>query len=275
MFYSADYSTLLGLIIQLVQSQTGQRFHSGEEWLNDAQTLSVKLFRHLVSMERLAEGATVEQNNSAPIFFIDHASVKIVIRAALETYLVFFYLYGSADRLVSEFRHKTWRLGGLFDRQKFHASNANQQQVLFSEKEQIEALISEINASPQLQTYPEKQRAQLLKGNWRISNDWSDLGVQAGFPKQYFQDVYGYLYGYSHSSYLSALQVGQASSIEDQFKLTQGILSIGIAIMAHFAFSYSSTFSSAASVLEKHIEGKRVAEKWRFRPENNVPQIVP
>lgn len=263
MFYSTDYSTLLGFIIQLVQSQAGQKIHSGEEWLNDAQTLSVKLFRHLVSMEQLAEGATVDQNNSAPIFFIDHASVKVVTRAALETYLVFFYLYGNADRAVSEFRHKTWRLGGLIDRQKFHASNPTQQQVLFSEKEQIDALISEIKALPQLQTYPEKLRAQLLKGKWRISNDWSDLGVQAGFCKQYFQEVHGYLSGYSHSSYLSALQEGQAVSIEDQFKLTQEILRVGIAIMAHFAFSYSSTFSSAASVLEKHIEGKRVAEKWR------------
>lgn len=268
MSYSADYSTLLDLFIQLVQSQAGKKIDPGEEWLNDAQTLSLKLFSHLVSMQKLAAGSTVEQDNIPTIFFVDHASVKVVARAALETYLVFFFLYGGADRAVSEFRHKTWRLGGLVDRQRYHASTAEHQQVLVSERKQIDALLSEIKAAPQLQTYTPKQRSKLLKGVWRFDNDWSDLGVQAGFHEKYFKNIYGYLCGYSHSSYLSALQVGQAQSIEDQRMLTQAILDIGVFIMAHFAFSYSSAFSSAGSVLASSTEAKRVAETWRFGPED-------
>ena len=268
MSYNADYSTLLDLFIQLVQSQAGKKIDSSEEWLNDAQTLSVKLFRHLVSMQMLAAGATVTQNNIPTVFFVDHASVKVVARAALETYLVFFYLYGSADHAASEFRHKTWRLGGLVDRQQYHISTAEHRQVLVSEKQQIDALQSELKAAPQLHTYTLKQRSKLLEGDWRIGNGWSNLGVQAGFHEQYFKNTYSYLCGYSHSSYLSALQVGQAQSIEDQRKLTQAILGFGVVIMAHFAFSYSSTFSSAASVLASSIEAKRIAEKWRFGPED-------
>ena len=265
---NADYSTLLDLFIQLVQSQTGKKIDSGEEWLNDAQTLSMKLFHHLVSMQMLSAGTTVEQNNIPTVLFIDHASVKVVARAALETYLVFFYLYGNADRAVSEFRHKTWRLGGLIDRQQTHTSTAEHQQVLVSDKPLIDALQSEIESMPQLQMYTRKQRSKLLAGDWRIGNSWSDLGVQAGFHEKYFKNVYDYLCGYSHSSYISALQVGQALSIEDQRMLTQAILDIGVLLMAHFAFSYSSTFSSAASVLASCTEAKRVAEKWRFGPEN-------
>ncbi|UUZ77851.1 hypothetical protein LP414_13120 [Polaromonas sp. P1(28)-13] len=95
MHYSADYSTLLDLFIRLVQSQAGKRIESGEAWRNDAQTLSVKLFRHLVSIQTLATGATVEQNHVPTVFFVDHASVKVVARAALETYLVFFICTGT------------------------------------------------------------------------------------------------------------------------------------------------------------------------------------
>lgn len=269
--YSTDYLRLLELTIQLVQSQAGKKIDHGEEWLNDAQTLSKKLFCHLVSMQKLAEGTTVEQNSIPTIFFIDHASVKIVARAALETYLVFFYLYGGADRAVSKFRYKTWRIGGLVDRQKFLASTSRHQQVVVSEKQQIDVLQFEVKSLSQFQKYTPKQQSRLLKGDWRIGKDWSDLGVQAGFHEQYFKDVYGYLCGYSHSNYLSALQVGQAQSIEEQRKLTQAILGIGLALMAHFAFSYSSAFSSAALVLATSTEARRIAEKWRFKPENTVP----
>jgi hypothetical protein len=266
--YSSDYATLLDLFIQLVQSQAGQSIEPRKEWLNDAQTLSIKLFRHLVSMQTIAAGATVEQNNIPTVYFVDHASVKVVARAALETYLVFFYLYGSADRAASEFRHKTWHLGGLVDRQLFHASKNEHLEVLANERQQIDALKSEIEKAPQLQAYTQKQRAKLLEGDWRIGNGWSDLSVQAGFHEKYFKNIYGYLCGYSHSSYISALQVGQAQTIEDQQMLSQAILGIGVVIMAHFAFSYSGAFNSARAVLTANNEARRVAEKWRFGPED-------
>ena len=268
MSHLADYSTLLNLFIQLVQSQAGEKIEAGNEWLNDAQTLSIKLFRHLASMQTIAEGATVEQDNIPTIFFIDHASVKVVARAALETYLVFFYLYGGTDRVISQFRHTTWRLGGLLDRQIFHVSTEEHREVLATEKLEIDRLKSEIEKAPQFQTYAPKQRAKLLQGEWRIGNGWSDLSVQAGFHEKYFKNIYGYLCGYSHSSYLSALQVGQAQTLEDQQMLTESILGIAVVIMAHFAFSYSAAFVSAASVLSSNAEPKRVAEKWRFGPKD-------
>jgi hypothetical protein len=264
---STDYSTLIDLFIQLVQSQAGKKIAPAEQWLHSAETLSVKLFRHLVSMQTLAASAIVEQVNGSTVSFFDYGSVKVVARAALETYLVLFYLYGSTDRAISEFRHKTWRLGGLLDRQKFSPLTAEHLQKLAREKQLIDRLRSEIEAAPQFQEYSPKQRPKLLEGVWRIGKGWSDLGVQAGFQEKFFKDVYGYLCGYSHSSYLSALQVGQAQSIEDQQKLTQVFLNIGVVIMAHFSFSYSSLFSSAASVLASTPEAKRIAEKWRFGPE--------
>ncbi len=163
--------------------------------------------------------------------FVDHASVKVVTRAALETYLVFFYLYGSADRSLGEFRHKTWRLGGLTDRQRLHVSTQQGHEVLSREKNQIEALRSEIAVLPQISGYTDKQRRKILGGEWRIGNDWADLGAQAGFHTKYFDNIYGYLCGYSHSSYISVLQVGQAKSIEDQQMLTKSILGIGVVLI--------------------------------------------
>ena len=268
MNHDTDYSTLLDLFIRLVESQAGIEIDNESAWLNDAQVLAIKLFRHLISMRALAAGTTVETAGGKTVFFVDHASVKVVARAALETYLVFFYLYGSADRSLSKFRHKTWRLGGLSDRQRYHASTQEGHDVLAREKSQVEVLQSEIKMLPQLGEYTDNQRKKLLSGEWRIGKGWADLGTQAGFHGKYFDNIYGYLCGYSHSSYLSILQVGQARSIEDQQKLTQSILGIGVVLMAHFAFSYASAFSNAEKVLSADPTAKLVAEKWRFGPED-------
>lgn len=265
---NADYSALLDLFIRLVESQAGRKVAPGDEWLNDAQILAIKLFRHLVSMQTLATKTTVEHGNIPAVRFVDHASVKVVARAALETYLVFFYLYSNSDRSLSEFRHRTWCLGGLVDRQQFHVSTEQGRKVLAREKQQIEELKLKIESSPELRIYTDKQRKKLLKGEWRIGNDWTRLGVSAGFHKKYFNNVYGYLCGYSHSSYLSALQVGQAHSIDDQQMITQSILGVGAVLMAHFAFSYSAVFATASAVLHANPFEMRIAKKWQFGPED-------
>ncbi len=272
MSYSADYATLLGLFIDLVQSQAGSAIAPDDEWWNDAQTLSIKLFRHLVSMQTLAVGATVEHNNDQIVFFIDHASVKVVARAALETYLVFFYIYGSSDHELAKFRHKTWHLGGLADRQQSHASRDEHMEKLAEERQQIENLRSEIKAAPQFQAYSSRQQTKLLEGEWKIGISWTDLGIEAGFHEKYFKNIYSYLCGYSHSSYISALQVGQANSVDTQKVLTQAILGIGVVIMAHYTFAYSRVFKQAEAVLSSNPEVRRIAEKWHLGP-NDMASI--
>ncbi len=262
MTYDADFSTLLDLFIRLVDSQTGRKIEPGDAWLNDAQVLAKKLFQHLVSMQTLAACATVERDGVPTVFFVDHASVKVVARAAFETYLVFYYIYGNSDHSLREFRHRTWHLGGLADRQQFHSSTPHTRAVQAREKKQLEKLKSEIETSPHFRSYTNRQRKKLLEGEWRIGSGWAKLSRDAGFHDKYFKNIYGYLCGYSHSSYLSALQVGQAQSINDQEMLTQSILGIGVVLMAHFAFSYSKAFSTANAVLSANPSAKRVAEKW-------------
>ena len=264
MYDDAEYLTLLDLFIRLVESQNGKKTEPGEEWLNDAQVLAAKLFRHLVSMRMLADGGTVERDGCPNVFFVDHASVKVIARAALETYLVFFYIYGGSDRSLSKFRHQTWHLGGLADRQKFHASTEEGREVLAREKRGIRALRAKIERSAKIRAYTEKQRHRLLQGEWRIRIRWVDIGISAGFHEKFFTNVYGYLCGYAHSSYLSALQVRDAESVEDQKMLTLAFLGLGTVLMANFASSYPNVFDTAKAILSADPHAKHIADKWCF-----------
>lgn len=261
---SQEYSHLLALLINLVESQAGKVFDQEDIWMNSAQILSVKLFRHLCSMQSLARPLILQTQDNPKIAFIDHASVKVITRTALETYLVFFYIFGSQDSSTCKFRHWTWELGGLIDRQKTHVISQQGQELLAQEKIQIENLRERISTSPLINEYTEKQQKRLLNGEWRLDKSWKDLGLDAGFHTKYFSNIYNYLCGYSHSSYISALQISGANSTDEQLKLAECMLDIGAVLMAHFCFSYSNAFRDAQKILLANPTSARIAEKWHF-----------
>lgn len=270
MRYEAEYSTLMELFYQLVESQNGRDIEAGQEWRNDAQVLAVKQFRHLASMQSLAGGTTLRTPDDQEIPFVDHASVHVLARAALETYLVFFYIFGMSDYSLSHFRHKIWQLGGLMDRQQYIAFSKEAREVCALERSIIGRLKSEVKKSAHFLKFSRRQRRQLLAGNWRVGSGWRDLGIQAGFHEAYFRNIFNYLCGYSHSSYASTLQVGQAQKLEDQVMLTESTIGIGVVIMAHFSFTYPCVFADADAVLNSNPAGRALAELWRFGHEDMI-----
>ena len=268
MSYDADYSTLLSLFMRLVDSQAGEKLGPEDAWLNDAQVLAKKLFGHLVSMQSIASVTKVDNSENQTIVFVDHPSVKVVGRAALETYLVFYYLYGNQDFSLSKFRHNTWHLAGLIDRQNHRISTLEGFETQAREKGSIEEIKEEIQTSSHFLKYTKKQRKGLLQSNWRLGISWVGIGMSAGFHEKYFRNIYSYFCGYAHSSYSSALQVREACSVKDQQMITQPILGIGVVLVAHFAFAYSSVFKQAEAVLPADRLAQGVAEKWRFGQED-------
>ena len=150
---AVDYAILLRIMVKLVQSQAGRSIDHGNEWLNDAQTLARKLFEHLASLQTLTNVHRVEIGQSHSFDFIDHSSAKVVARAAFETYLVFFFIYGGSDRALSEFRHTIWKYGGLADRQKHRFAGAKARNIQAAEKVKMDRLKTEIETSPHLSAY--------------------------------------------------------------------------------------------------------------------------
>ena len=270
----ADYAVLQSLMVKLVQSRAGLPISLGQAWLNDAQTLARKMFEHLASLRALTNVHRVEIDESHSFEFIDHSSVKVVARAAFETYLVFSFIFSGSDRSLSEFRHKIWRYGGLADRQKSRAASAQALNIQAAEKMEMDRLKPEIEASPYLGSYSRDSAKKILKGEWRGSDSWAALSKYAGFHENYFRDIYGYLCGYSHASYISAMQVGQAQSLDDQQKLASACIGIGVVLMAHFARSYTELFEDTKRVLDADRQAKTAVERWGFSAEDWAKMIA-
>lgn len=265
-----EYDELLHLVVELVEAQAGISIPSDHAWLNDTQVLSKKLFEHLLTLKMLTEPIDVTGDDGKLFSLVAHCSVNVLVRAAFETYLVLNFVYGPDSRDEARFRHLCWRIGGLVDRQRLHTTLDKHKDVQEEELATLTNLKKQVEAAVQFGALPAKKRKLVLGGNWRAGRSWRDLAIMAGFHETYFQNTYGYLCGYAHSSYASAIQVRTADAISDQRRLAESMAQIGLVIMAHFSHFYPTVFPTSQPLVDSLAEKQKLAEKWYFTRDNQA-----
>lgn len=268
-----DFDALIELMILVINSRHNSPMIPGMEFLNDIQTLSLKLFKQLCSTKTISTGCVFQSKTGLAYEFIDQGSVSILARASIETFLTLHWLF-SGDLELSRFRHRVWQYAGLADRVGHTATSDEGRAKQASAREQQAELLPFIQSSDHLKAYTAKQIDQLLKGNWRVGWSWGEEAERAGFHRKYFDNVYSYLCGYSHSNYISAMQIGQAQDLSTQARMTDAGLQISVHIMSQFIHLYASTFSPAADILNAS-ESRQVARFWHFKSEDMNPIYNP
>lgn len=260
----AEYTKLIMVFYATVDSKGGTKLLASDKWLFDAETLAVKLYYHLASILHLSFGTVVPGREVHKNALFDHASLNILARAALETYLTFFFIYcdRNACRDERRFRHSVWKLSAPADRQGFNVVSEAAVQALALQKQYMEKVLIEIEENHFFLQMKETLRKKARKGEWRLGKGWADLAEIAGFAKQTFRTFYSYLCSYAHAGGLSGLQIGQAITEADQKRLSNVSLHLGLILMSHFLFSYTALFPESRSVLEGDEEGYALANKW-------------
>ena len=235
------------LLFRVVDSRAGQTITEEGRWLHETEALAAKLFNHLATIRHLWGGTNLPMIDGRPQQFTDHSSISILVRAAFETYLTYYYIYGDTKSNVDtrKLRHSLWRLRGLLDRQGFTCISSENAHILDREKALIADILKRVEANSVFNTLGAKEQTAAKKGNWRLNHSWVDLAEIAGFDRQVFASVYSYLCSYAHSGQLSILQIGQAISREDQRQLAVHSKYYGILLMSHFILSFTELIPDA------------------------------
>lgn len=259
-----EYTKLIALFYATVDSKRGTKSPENDKWLLDAEILAVKLYYHLASILHLSFGTVVPGREDHTNTFFDHAFINVLARAALETYLTFFFIYCDSSSGTEErkFRHSVWKLSAPTDRQQFNVVSEAAVQALSVEKQYMEKILREIEGNPVFLAMKEALRKKASKGEWRLGKSWADLADIAGFAKQTFKTVYSYLCSYAHAGGLSRIQIRQAITKADQRSLSVVALHLGLLVMSHFLLSYTALFPETRRVFESDDEGYALANKW-------------
>lgn len=259
-----DFPVALTVFFNTVQGSVDE-FKAFEPWLSSSHSLALKMFRHLASVQTLCQTYTDEQPGYPVSHYIDFSSAQIVTRAAIETFLTFAYVFGQEDLTLSKFRYEVWQLSGLADRQKLRPGSLDSEQKLSSEKKDMEQLRASIASSPHLtDLYTEKQAKRILAGEWSKLRNWGELALAAGMHPRYFDDTYNHLCGFSHSSYISAIQISQARDMPTQKNMAQPCLGMCLFYMAHFLVNFAQVSSTAKQFLKTDAAAIRLLNMWHI-----------
>lgn len=262
MSWDDDLTKMMGLFVRLVESENGKKVVPGEEWKNDGQVLAVKIFRHIATAQQISAGINFNLPGLPQFSHVDHSSVAVVVRAAIEVYLTFRYVFACDDVGLSQYRHKLWVRSGLMDRSKMLANTEESQAVLAKEKLIIDQLGKEIFASPHYTASNREDRKIISNGGWKPQGGLYSVSAHADFHQVYFSDIYNHLSGHAHCSFISAIQIRDASSIEDQQMLAGGSRQILCMIVSHFMFSYIRLFPASKEVLLMDHGLYELASMW-------------
>lgn len=268
MIGDAELPKLMRLFFLLIESKNGEQILPGSEWKNDAQVLSVKFFRHVATAQQISAGMSFEFGVGQAFSHIDHSSVAIVVRAAIESYLAFNYIFVNEDESLSIYRHKLWCLAGLTDRSKLSATTPESKYVHSREAESIKEIYYDIAINPHYQKSNREEKKEIQRGNWKPKGGWHAITNKTDIHQQYFSDIYNHLSGHSHASFISVLQIRDARNIEQQEMLAGGTRQILCMMISHFLYSYVKLFPDAKAVMALNPELNEIADKWYILKED-------
>ncbi len=264
-----EFDALITLMADMITSQANAPLSAMHppQWSINLHILSMKLFKHLCSARTLLEPCSFGTATLPAHGYIDHSSIAAVTRTCLENYLVMHWLLGGEDEAVREFNHLIWMHSGWKKRSKVFATSKDGRVAKQRAEESAADLWVLIQESVCFQKYSKDQQKKLRKGSWDVDWYWHDLARHAGLHNTYFTSIYPYLSGYTHSDYISCLQIGQAVAIDTQYMLGASSISANLMILGHFTAFYANLYPAAKAVLEDS-ETRQLASKWYIRAED-------
>jgi len=266
-FQEEDYIKMLETLIKVAEANKGTALGEDDRLL-DAEGLFMKFIGHAASALYLFRSTTLPsiKVTDRGIGFFDPGSINVLGRAALESFLVFHYVFvepRSDDE--KDFRYYSWLHASYIDRQKFPSWSEEGKKQLNDEKKIIDDLKEKIKNNNVFNLFDnvkkEKWRIQWQKGQWKTKS-WTDIGVAAGLSEILAKQYYGHLCVYAHSGCQSARQVGNAETAEIQKDLCLATMKLIMIAMANMIKAYCQMFEKSNDILQKDKDAKKNIDRW-------------
>lgn len=175
-------------------------------------TLITKIIFHSNTIFHLLNGIDLEVT---PLNFktkiLDIPSLCVLLRAQLENYLIFDFIYCQPqNKEETMFRYNNWLYAGYISRKDIPAYSEPAKKMKDSDLVEIERLKQLIQNSKYFLTLTDKQQKNLIKnGNDRLSKSWVNIMLASGFGPRIPDTLYKFISSYAHSSSGSIFNISE------------------------------------------------------------------
>src|SRR5574341_1021531 len=233
-----EYLQLLDLMYEVAQSLKGKQVTDGR--LVDLEQLTGKFFYHAASIYWLRQGTKVPVPRSVVngASFFDTASVTVLARAALETYLTMFEVFFEpATDDDFEYNHALWQLSGFIIREGFVPTDPSLAADYARAQKEIEEIRDRLRKTQKFNTLTPNQQKVVLRG--KRTREWAGLAKGMGIGKQTIGRIYAYQSSYVHADGLSGAQLVSARTAAEQIELIETNMHFVMIVMSKMILDYA------------------------------------
>jgi len=250
-----EYVSLLRIFACAIEANGGLPA-GDDDFILDAEGLAVKCFFHASSCLYLSRSTTLPDLAAS---FFDTASINVLARATLESYLVFNYIFIEPQTEEEKrFRYSAWLLSDLMEKQKFPTRSPQGKKILEDDDVTIKDMKSTITKNSFFLRLTEKQQKALLdRGAWRVKS-WTEIGMSAGLSEIHAKSFYKHLCSYAHAGSLSVHQIRLSDTAPVQQKLYAATMTLVMITIAYFIRDYSKIFTRCQEYVSGHEEAIRM-----------------
>lgn len=212
--YYETLDTLFYLSETLIEARIKVKY-----WQKDSEILLHKSYFHGITLHSIYSGEILNSkyyNEISGKRIIDLYSGKVILRAQLETFLMYCHIYvNPKNDDEKELRHNAWIYTSLLQRQQFptHYSEIAIKQKE-KDKEELQIISNRIKTLPAYKQLSKDHQFNLIEGKGRggtLFLKWNKIFKDSGFDENHlFSILYWQQSAYSHSEGLTAIQLGQA-----------------------------------------------------------------
>jgi hypothetical protein len=260
-----DLIELLNILLRVVEANKG--VPSGEDdRILDAEGLAIKFYGHVLSSFYLWRGVNIFDLEIPIENYPDPSSLDVLVRAAFETYLVFYWVFIDSEyEDEKDFRFYSWEVAALYARQNFRATTQENIKKLQDEKIYINKIKSRIKDNSIFKKYSEKQQKsyykKLEKGIWRLKG-WAEIAGAARFSELNSKIIYSFLSEHAHSGNISVTQVRQSKDIKIRRELMNASIGHLLICVSKMIKSYCEDFHKSREFYTNNYPEPNVVSLW-------------
>lgn len=233
-----------GLITKSISHLKGKKLNDGKIEYYKQEFLK-QYYTYFASIKILYPGLKIIYKDKE-IEITASASILVLIRACLENYSMFYYIY--MHQKVREsvyFKFWSWFREGLISRQRFISDHMAEKQK--EEKIQIDRIAADLKNHPDFLSLTKKQQKEYLEdGKWYFCGKRKLLEL-AGFSNALASNCYNFCSSYSHTTSSSLLQTSQVN-YDDSKQITDAMVDALFIATGSFLYCYSSIFQGVGEL---------------------------
>ena len=219
----------------------------------------VKFTYCIMTIEKLYEGYTEKYENKN-IKIIDYSSIIVLIRAAFETFLQYYYIYHDSNNNEEiSYRFMCWFIDGMNQRQLYETKKAEHQDKVRSEQALINNIIEKIKETDVYKNLSKEQKNDLITQKRFRRPSWSSIAEKVGFDKVWMKEIYQFYSTYSHTSSSSILQF--KGFRKDGYDIISYIITHLFSFTSLFLDYYCKDFNIRNDLV---AENNELIEAWIF-----------